>query len=63
MSPQHVVVGKPNCALSWPEGMGAGVECKVASLEARDGPEEEEREVRVRKSVMRKEVLPEEREP
>jgi hypothetical protein len=63
VSPQHVGTGKPNIGLSYPAGMGAGVEWSFASFWARESlvpVEEVEVEVlgdRFRKSVARKKLL------
>jgi hypothetical protein len=57
VSPQQVGTGKPNIGVSYPSGMGAGVEWSVASFWASERPEEdveEERDDRFRKSVARK---------
>ena len=52
------MAGNPNIRVSYPSGIGAGVVCNFASFDANDGAEDlaADREVRLRKSVTRKEV-------
>jgi hypothetical protein len=67
VSPQHVETGNPNCGLSKPSGMGAGVKCNLASFSASGSPDpcfgDLEDPERSKKSVARKEPLPSESLP
>lgn len=46
-----MVTGNPNFGADFPGGGGAGVVCSFASLEARDGADEEPEENRLERST------------
>lgn len=64
MEPQQVEIGNPKTGVSWPSGIGAGVECSRVSFSAKERPEPPgAEEPRSRKSVARKNLFGIERAP